>query len=59
MPNEFAEMMVRGAEANRGADPHEEPERTDDAKLKAKLNKADIYVTTEIHALQRHPSRGL
>ena len=56
MPNGVAELMVRGAKADRGADPREEPKRTDDAKLKAELDKADIYVTTEIHALLRHPS---
>ena len=65
------ELMVRGAaalvlqesplgvDADRGADPRGDPERTDDAKLKAELDKADICVTTEIHALLRHPSRGL
>jgi hypothetical protein len=41
------------------SDPREEPERTDDAKQKAELDKADICVSTEIHALLRHPSRGL
>ena len=59
MPNGFTELMVHYAKADRGVDPREEPERTDDAKLKVRLDKADIFVTTEIHALLRHSSRGL